>query len=330
MAERVSVVATVLNESASIGRLLDSMAEQGRPPDELVIVDGGSRDSTVAILESFAAGAPFAMRVLVRPGANISEGRNLAISEAAGPIIAVTDAGVRLEPDWLEQLLAPFSDEPAPDVVSGFFVPEHHSFFEHVLGAVTLPSLQEIDPDHFYPSSRSVAFRREAWEQVGGYPEWLDYCEDLLFDFGLEDAGYRFAFVPDARVYFRPRGTLKAYLKQYYRYARGDGKADFWRYRHLLRYATYLLALPVAIVLVALHPVGWIALAGVLGVIAWSPLKRVWPLLGDIKPVRRPLALVLSVFLRVAGDVAKMVGYPVGVHWRSRHAPPGDWAKRQW
>jgi len=330
MAERVSVVATVLNESASIGRLLDSMAEQTRRPDELVIVDGGSRDGTLAILESFAQSAPFVMRVLARPGANISQGRNLAISEAAGPIIAVTDAGVRLEPDWLEQLLAPFSSEPGPDVVSGFFVPEHRSFFEHVLGAVTLPSLQEIDPEHFYPSSRSVAFRREAWEQVGGYPEWLDYCEDLLFDFSLADAGYCFAFAPDARVYFRPRGTLKAYLKQYYRYARGDGKADFWRYRHLMRYATYLLALPVAIVLATLHPAGWIALAGVLGVLAWSPLKRVWPVLGEMEPLRRPLALALAVFLRVAGDVAKMVGYPVGVHWRRRNAPPGDWAKRQW
>lgn len=330
MAERVSVVATVLNESASIGRLLESMAEQSRRPDELVIVDGGSRDGTLAKLESFAEGAPFAMRVLSRPGANISEGRNLAISVAAGPIIAATDAGVRLEPDWLEQLLAPFSSEPAPDVVSGFFVPEHHTFFEQVLGAVTLPSLREIDPENFYPSSRSVAFRREAWEQVGGYPEWLDYCEDLLFDFCLADAGYRFAFVPDARVHFRPRGTLKAYLKQYYRYARGDGKADFWRYRHLLRYATYLLALPVAIVLVTWHAVGWIALAGVLGVLAWSPIRRVWPVLGEMEPLRRLLALALAVFLRVVGDVAKMVGYPVGVHWRRRNAPPGDWAKRQW
>lgn len=330
MAERVSVVATVLNEAASISRLLRSFAEQTRPPDEVIIVDGGSQDGTLAALESFTQAAAFPVRVLVRPGANISRGRNIAISEATGSLIAATDAGVRLEPDWLERLVAPFARESAPDVVSGFFVPEHDNLFELVLGAVTLPRLDEVDPDRFYPSSRSVAFRREAWERVGGYPEWLDYCEDLLFDFALKDAGYRFAFAPDARVHFRPRSTLKAYLKQYYRYARGDGKADFWRYRHLLRYATYLVAIPLAVILVTLHPLGWVALTGVLVMLVASPMKRVWPHLQSMEVGRRIAALFLAVFLRVVGDLAKMLGYLVGVWWRRQHAPTADWPKRQW
>lgn len=330
MAERVSVVATVLNEAASISRLLRSFAQQTRPPDEVIIVDGGSSDGTLAALESFAQTAPFPVRVLVRPGANISRGRNVAISEAAGSLIAATDAGVRLEPDWLERLVAPFSIEPAPDVVSGFFVPEHENLFELVLGAVTLPRLDEIDPQRFYPSSRSVAFRREAWQRVGGYPEWLDYCEDLLFDFALQDAGYSFYFAPEARVHFRPRSTLKSYLKQYYRYARGDGKADFWRYRHLLRYATYLVALPLAVILITIHPLGWLALAGVLAMLAVSPVKRVWPRLESMAMGERVAALFLAVFLRVAGDLAKMAGYPVGVWWRRQHAPTAGWPKRQW
>jgi glycosyltransferase involved in cell wall biosynthesis len=330
MAERVSLVATVLNESAYISRLLRSLAEQSRPPDEVVIVDGGSQDGTQATLEAFAETAPFPVRILIRPRANISQGRNLAVAEASGPIIAATDAGVRLEPDWLERLVAPFAQAPAPDVVSGFFVPESHGLFELVLGAVTLPRLDEIDPDRFYPSSRSVAFRRAAWERVGGYPEWLDYCEDLLFDFALEDAGYRFHFAPDARVHFRPRSTLKAYLKQYYRYARGDGKAGLWLYRHLLRYAIYLAALPVAILLVAAYPLGWLALGSVLAAIAWSPIKRIWPHLEGMAIGRATGALCLALFLRVAGDFAKMAGYPVGVCWRRRHAPPGTSPKRQW
>ncbi|MFO7695963.1 MAG: glycosyltransferase [Anaerolineae bacterium] len=330
MVERVSVVATVLNEAGSIGRLLSSFAEQTRKPDEVIVVDGGSHDGTLAALESFAESAPFSVRVFVRPRANISRGRNVAISEAAGPLIAATDAGVRLEPDWLERLVAPFALEPAPDVVSGFFVPEHENLFELVLGAVTLPRLDEVDPERFYPSSRSVAFRRVAWESVGGYPEWLDYCEDLLFDFALQDAGYRFHFAPDARVHFRPRGTLKSYLKQYYRYARGDGKADFWRYRHLLRYAMYLVGFPLAVVLVTWHPLGWVALAGVLATLAVSPVKRVWPKVQSLPLVRRIGALFLAVFLRVAGDLAKMAGYPLGVCWRRQHAPITDWPKRQW
>jgi hypothetical protein len=84
-----------------------------------------------------------------------------------------------------------------------------------------------------------VAFRKEAWAGAGGYPEWLDYCEDLVFDFCLlADAGQA-VFAPAALVYFRPRPNLAAFGRQYYRYARGDGKADLWAGRHAIRYATY-------------------------------------------------------------------------------------------
>ncbi len=44
---KVSVIATVLNEGQAIERLLESLAAQTRPPDEVVIADGGSTDETV-------------------------------------------------------------------------------------------------------------------------------------------------------------------------------------------------------------------------------------------------------------------------------------------
>src|SRR5512147_2949018 len=103
---KVSVIFTVLNEGPSLLRLLDSLACQSRPADEVVVVDGGSTDNTVAILESYTARLP--LRLIVEPGANISRGRNLAIAAAAGPIIASTDAGVRLDERWLEELTRPF------------------------------------------------------------------------------------------------------------------------------------------------------------------------------------------------------------------------------
>jgi len=191
MADQVSVIATVLNEAQSIEALLDSLLRQTRPPDEVVIVDGGSTDGTLGRVEGFGRATDLSLKVLSLPGCNISQGRNLAIGTARGPLIAATDAGVRLEDDWLEELLAPFGKDDPPDVVGGFFVSAPESTFELALGAVTLPTVGEIDPARFYPSSRSIAFRREAWEAIGGYPEWLDYCEDLLFDFALLDAGRR-------------------------------------------------------------------------------------------------------------------------------------------
>ncbi len=326
---RVSVIATVLNEAGSIDLLLDSLAGQTRPPDEVVIVDGGSSDGTRGRLREYVLNGTLPLTMLVAPGYNISQGRNMAINHAQGTIIAATDAGVRLDPQWLEKLCEPFESSSPPDVVAGFFEPDAQSEFETALGAATLPRVQEIDPSTFNPSSRSVAFRKEAWEAVGGYPEWLDYCEDLVFDFALRDAAYQFAFAPDALAYFRPRPTLRAFYRQYYRYARGDGKADLWRYRHLIRYATYLVAVPTLLVLSVLNHWLWLVVlcAGAVGLMC-RPVRRTWSHTRGV-PLRRRLRTLLWLPLIVfAGDIAKMRGYPVGVWWRRHHAPKDQWAKR--
>ena len=108
----VSVIVTVYNEGADICRLLDSLAAQSRPADELVICDGGSSDDTVAQIRAYLADEAQQLpptRLLIEPGANISRGRNLAIAAAAGPIIAATDAGVRLSADWLKALMRKFN-----------------------------------------------------------------------------------------------------------------------------------------------------------------------------------------------------------------------------
>ena len=332
---KVSVIATVLNERPAIGRLLESLASQSHPPDEVVIVDGGSNDGTVDLLKEWAGSERMPLRVLEKPGANISEGRNAAIDAATGDVIATTDAGVRIETGWLGALLAPFqrgahATESPVSVVSGWFVADPQTVFETAMGATVLPHVDEIKTGTFLPSSRSVAFRKEAWAAVGGYPEWLDYCEDLVFDFRLQDLYGPFPFAPEARVYFRPRSNLRAFYRQYFRYARGDGKADLWRRRHAIRYLTYLLIGPGLMVLALLHSPGW-WLALLAGAAAYTarPYRRLWPMLGTYGPLDRLGAVLLVPLIRVVGDVAKMVGYPVGLvwRWRNRHRPEIHWRK---
>jgi len=316
---KVSLIVTVKNEAANMGALLDSIAAQTRLPDEVIVCDGGSTDGTLEVLRGETR---FLLRVVERPGANISQGRNAAIEAASGEIIASTDAGVRLDPDWLRYLVAPFERDPQTHVVSGFFVPAPQTLFETAMGATVLPERRDIRPETFLPSSRSIAFKKEAWQAVGGYPEWLDYCEDLIFDFALLEKYRPFAFAPDAIAYFRPRGSLRAFFQQYYRYARGDGKANLWIKRHVIRYATYLVAMPgIAALSVVISP--WFLLLYLAGAAAYTrtPYRRLRPRLRETAPGDQLKAIALVPVIRVTGDVAKMIGYPVGVVWRLRQRP---------
>ena len=322
----ITLIATVLNEGDNIHHLMNGLLQQTRQADEIIIVDGGSTDQTVEIMQSYTDRLP--LRVLIEPGCNISQGRNTAIHAAQGDLLAITDAGVRLTETWLERITQPLLDSSEVHVVAGFFRADPQTTFETAMGATVLPLENEITPETFLPSSRSIALRKEAAEAVAGYPEWLDYCEDIIFDLRLKATQPPFAFVPDAVVYFRPRGSMKAYFKQYYLYARGDGKADLWRKRHAIRYLTYFAAAPlISWLSLAVHPA--FLLLFLLGGVLYlkQPYQRMPVLMKtapDTSSVALGLVILLIPIIRIVGDIAKMIGYPVGWRWRIQNRPP-DW-----
>jgi len=306
---KVSLILTVLNEGEHVRRLLDSVGKQSRPPDEVVVCDGGSRDNTVTVIQEYADRLP--LKIMSEPGANISRGRNVAIAAAGGEVIAVTDAGVWLEDRWLEELTGPWREEEGERrevaLIAGFYQSDPQNEFEIALGATTLPEVNEINPAKFLPSSRSVAFRKEAWAAVGGYPEWLDFSEDVVFDLKMRETFGAFIFAPKAIAHFRPRPSLWAFAKQYFNYAKGDGKANLWPRIHFIRYFTYLVAAPL-LVYAAVTVSPWLWGLGLLAGLAYMrrPLQRL---------MRRGAlsAIPWIPIIRVTGDVAKMAGYPAGV-----------------
>ncbi len=321
----VSLIATVKNEADNIAALLDSMLAQSRTPDEIVINDNGSSDETTEIIQRYIdAGHPIR---LVHGGSNIPSGRNNAIRHAHGPLIASCDAGLTLPQDWLQQIVAPL-ESGAAEIGAGFYVSAPTSLWEFALGATNYPRVEEIDPETFLPAGQSVAFTKAAWEAVGGYPEWAATCEDLLFDLALKQQGFRFAFVPEAAVLFQPRSTVRGYLRQYYTYARGDGVGRlFWR-RHAVRYAFYGYML--AVTLLALrYRLAWLLLLPPWALHLRKPLRRVW-LESAERPVgQRMMALALVPVIRLLGDGAKMVGYPIGIWLRlSGRAGPHQHTKQ--
>jgi len=295
----VTLIVTVRNEEASIDALLDSLFSGARPPDEIVIADGGSTDRTLERLRGRAAADP-RVTVLVTPG-NRSVGRNAAIRAARHELIACTDAGAEVEPTWLERIVAPFAD-PAVDVVAGFYRPVGDTWFERAAGVVSAPALTEIDPARFLPSTRSVAFRREAWRRAGGFDEALDHNEDTPFALRMKAAGCRFAFAPDAIVRWHPRGDVRSFYRQHRRFGLGDGESRVqgWFYGRLA--AKYALA---AILFIAGFwlPSAWGLLAAGAALFVLSQSRRAKERL----PLLAALALVPA--LKVVYDAAYLWGY---------------------
>lgn len=303
---KVSLVATVKDAGEEVGGFLASVAAQTRAPDEVVIVDGGSSDGTLEVLR----GAP-AIQVISAPGANIARGRNLAIRAAAHDVIAVSDADCVLAPDWLARLLEPLED--GADVAAGFYRSLSPTFFETCAAAVSLPDEDELRPG-WMPSARSIALRRETFEDAGGYPEWLEVGEDMYLNHRMVERGARIELAPGAVTYWRIRPTLAATWHQYARYAEGDALAGMYAKRHLLRFGTYAgLALIVAsgrrgLLLPA-------ALAG--AAYARRPLRRAWRRLPQGSPQRAAGLLAVPALMSFV-DAAKMVGYARGLRRRRR------------
>jgi glycosyltransferase involved in cell wall biosynthesis len=301
--EAVSVIVTVRNEEASIDALLDSLLSGSRAPDEIVVADGGSTDRTMERLRARGAADP-RVRSLSAPG-NRSVGRNTAARAARSAILACTDAGVRVERDWLERITDPFAADPGVDVVAGFYRPAGETWFERAAGVVSAPRLVEVDRGRFLPSTRSVAFRRAAWEAVGGFDERWDHNEDTPFALALKRAGLRFAFAPEAVVRWRPRGDLRSFWRQHRRFGFGDGESRVQGWFYGAIGAKYALALALVLLGFWLRPAWWALAAGLL-LFAASQARRGH---GRVSP---PVAWLAVPALKIAYDAAYLWGYARG------------------
>jgi len=250
---KVSVVVPVRDEERSIRELLDSLLAQTRPPDEIVITDGGSTDATPQIIEDYIhRGAPVR---LIRAGAALpGRGRNLGAAQANFEWLAFTDAGIRLANNWLEALVTKAEANTSMDVVYGSWEPVTDSFFKQCAAIAYVPPPALHDGKLVRPRSiASVLLRREAWRAVNGFPEDLRSAEDLIFMDRLEHSGYHIAYEPRAQVYWDLRPSLWSTFKRFLIYSRNNIRAGLfrqWQSTILFRYGV-LAALLIAALIVA-------------------------------------------------------------------------------
>lgn len=227
---KTSFIATVFNEEESVLDLLKSLNSQILYPTEVIIVDGGSTDNTLSAISNFQFSnfnKKIRIRVIVKKG-NRSVGRNEAIRNSTGDIIACSDAGCILDKDWLKNIVKPFID-PKVDVVAGYYKGLAKNAFEKALVPFALVMEDKLDANNFLPATRSVAFRKSVWKSVGGFDEKFSNNEDYVFARKLKKIGAKILFAKNAVVFWKPRKNLKEAFVMFYRFAKGDAESGIMR-----------------------------------------------------------------------------------------------------
>jgi hypothetical protein len=294
--QAVSVIATVLNEVENIPRLVDSLMRQDPPAAEVVVVDGGSTDGTWEWLREAATHQP-ALRAIrdeacslkFTPGP-ISKGRNVAIASAHSDLIACADAGCTYAPNWLAELTAPLVNGEA----------------EYALGGASLdmndPTVWDVASAPFFGvklvktaptkscTARSMAFTKDLWRRLGGFPETVFFGEDTLFDLEARRVAPP-AFPLHAKAIYRPQNSFLSACKQLARYAVSDGILGVRRQR-LVRNAARCIAEVVAVAVLAWT---WIPLAVVLLLVLHFAFEQDWLFTRTLKPQVLLARLVFSI-----------------------------------
>lgn len=225
---KFSLVTTVLNDKAGCQEFFDRMANQTRRPDELVIVDGGSHDGTWDFLQTFRFENGIKLIAIQETGCNVARGRNIAIENSSNSIIASTDVGCRWAVDWLENLVKPFESDADLDAVLGSW--------NVVLASLQCPwaqiefamqhGFEFIATPNSHASSRSIAYKKSLWQELGGYPEDLTLAgDDSAYAVMLHNSTKNVAADPIPRVEWQRLNGLKAFRREARRNFLGIGEA---------------------------------------------------------------------------------------------------------
>lgn len=228
---KISLVTTVLNDRKGCEEFFEQIKIQTLPPCEIVIVDGGSKDGTWEYLEDKAAqSGAIPVRVFQDVGCNVARGRDIAIQHANYDLIVSTDVGCEWHPNWIEELVSPMLKDPELEAVMGSWeIDESTLQGWGKVEAAWLNSTKFIATPESHASSRSIAYTRDLWKRIGGYPQDLTLAaDDMVFALLLHKVARKTAATPVPRVKWGRHSTLKSYTKEARRNFFGAGEAGIW------------------------------------------------------------------------------------------------------
>ena len=225
----VSIVIPAHNEELVIAMTIKSMLQLDYPSYELLVVDDRSTDQTEAILRSIKSAADPRFRYISRP-LDARPGKAASINDALGQtngkLIAVFDADVQVEPDFLTKMV-PYFANPLVGAVQG-----KKRLINANQNLLTRCQQNEYYMDHHFQSTRDtirsavelrgngMLLRRTALEELGGLNE-RTIAEDLDLCTRMHVSGWDIRFASDAEVAEEGPITLSALFKQRVRWTEG-------------------------------------------------------------------------------------------------------------
>jgi len=188
---RVSCIIPAWNAERYLAATLRSVLAQTLVPDEVIVVDDGSTDSTARLAAGF--GGP--VRVVRQDNAGPAAARNRGIAESSGDLLAFVDADDLWEPVKLERQVAHFVDDPE----LGYSVTGIRNFVSEELEGRTLRDPRLPEPMVGYSQSTLVA-RRCVFDRIGTFDPTLGHADSTAWFLRAREAGLRGEVLPDVLV----------------------------------------------------------------------------------------------------------------------------------
>jgi glycosyltransferase involved in cell wall biosynthesis len=224
----VALICTVLNEADGIREWLESLSAQTVKPNQLIIIDGGSSDTTVTEIQEFADLLKFKVTVEVIPKASPAVGRNSALDLVSDSVdfVLFVDAGCKYEPNFISHFVNACDLTSEPIAVAGTWRADSN---DPRIARKLTPSWANWnlhDWNKYLPSARAFGLNRQALNLGIRFPEWLTMSgEDTAFMVECKQKIKNWKILVTPRVdWLAPRNEDNLRIVER-RYALGDGES---------------------------------------------------------------------------------------------------------
>lgn len=245
--KKVSLIIPLKNEESGVQLLIDSIRNQARLPDEVIFVDGGSTDKTRDIIRRNLTTLSFQARLVKGRKLYPGEARNIGIKKSVCELIAFTDAGIKLDRDWLKELVLPMEKDENIDVVYGSYEPVINSFLKECSLMAYLPAKEKPKSGMAPFRTNSIAsslFKKDIREKCGYFPPFRA-AEDKIFMDKVKQSGAGIAYADKAVVYWEIPKSVKGIFARFSEFSAHDilaGRAKDWHHSVFRIYGIFLVS----------------------------------------------------------------------------------------